>query len=83
MALRLGGSGMTFSATMFWHCKCGAEVHVVMECDVSDVRRDPLPVSCWSCMSTVGKVAAVEAFTAATGQAALKAALIKRVLALQ
>lgn len=66
---------VSFSATMFWHCKCGAEVHVVMECEVVDHKQDPLPVKCWSCERVLGQVPAVQVVTAATAQAALKASL--------
>jgi hypothetical protein len=72
---------MSFSATMFWHCKCGAEVHVAMECEVSDERRSPLPVRCWSCEATLGQVPALD-ITAPTAQAAVKEALTRWVLAL-
>jgi hypothetical protein len=60
---------------MFWHCKCGAEVHVLMQCEVSDRPEIPLPVQCWDCGKTLGQVPAVKVMTAPTAQAALKAAL--------
>ena len=72
---------MTISATMFWHCKCGAEVHVVVECEVHDEQRDPLPVRCWSCGTALGQVPAVNVITAATAAAALEAASREPLLA--
>lgn len=70
-----GEQAMTFSATMFWHCKCGAEVHVFMDCKKDQDRRAPLPVQCWSCHAMLGQVPAVRVFAAATAQEALTAAL--------
>jgi hypothetical protein len=69
---------MTFTATMFLHCKCGAEVHVLMECDEDAKRLDTMPVKCWSCDATVGRVPAVAVATDATAASVLRKPLTRQ-----
>jgi hypothetical protein len=69
---------MTFTATMFLHCKCGAEVHVLMECDDDAKRLDTMAVKCWSCDATVGRVPAIALATDATAASALRKPLTRQ-----
>lgn len=62
---------MTFSATMLLHCKCGAEVHVLMECDEDPKRLTTMPIKCWSCDETMGRVPAIAVGTDSTAAGVL------------
>jgi hypothetical protein len=63
---------MSYSATMVLPCKCGAECHVIMECDDDAKDFHKVSVSCWKCQGRIGQVAALSAKTRATAREAIQ-----------
>jgi hypothetical protein len=62
---------MPYSATMMLSCKCGAECHVIMDCedDPKDLRT--VPVFCCKCSMKIGQVPALSVWSHPTSQEAL------------
>jgi hypothetical protein len=63
---------MAYSATMVLPCKaCGAECHVIIECDDDPQSLRTVPVFCCKCAIKIGQVPAISACTCSTAQEAL------------
>jgi hypothetical protein len=62
---------MPYSATMVLPCKCGAECHVVLECDDNPTALKTMPVFCCKCLIEIGQVPALAVRTYPTAREAL------------
>jgi hypothetical protein len=69
---------MSYSATMVLPCKCGAECHVVLECDGDPKALRTVPIFCCKCSNQIGQVPALAVWTHPTARDALTGRLHER-----
>lgn len=63
---------MSYSATMVLPCRaCGAECHVIIECDDDPQTLRTVPIVCCKCSTQIGRVPGVAVATHPTAGAAL------------
>lgn len=62
---------MSYSATMVLACKCGAECHVIIECDDDPKDLRAVPIFCCKCTTRMGQVPALAVKTYPTAREAL------------
>ena len=62
---------MSYSATMVLPCKCGAECHVIMECDDDPRNLRAVPIFYCKCSIQIGQAQALAVKTYSTAREAL------------
>jgi hypothetical protein len=65
-----------YEATAVFKCKCGAETHVFMECDIGPTGDRINSVYCWRCGETAGVVPATRIWSSSTAQGARRLRLM-------
>jgi hypothetical protein len=71
-ASKAGEVVMSYSATMVLPCKaCGAECHLIIECDDDPKDLRTVPIMCCRCSTKIGQLAAISVRTHPTARDAL------------
>jgi hypothetical protein len=68
---------MSYSATMVLPCRsCGAECHIIMECDDDPQDLRSVPIICCMCSAQIGRVPATSVLTHPSARGALTGWLV-------